>query len=213
MAKLTGKKRLFAHEYLVDLNGTQAAIRAGYAPTRARQTASELLDPKKNPEVVALIAQLQEQRLSLVDLSAESVLRDLNEYLKADLKQVYDERNCIKPIHEWPTFFSRLGVLSVESKELFETIDKKKELVGYITKVKWETRAKILELVGKHVNVNAFRDADKDDVAAPLIELYTQLTGRSFKPVEEAPGLAKIIPPGIAQKKTAAPMSIRPKED
>ena len=40
MTKLKGKRAMFAKEYLVDLNATQAAIRAGYAPRSARQQAS-----------------------------------------------------------------------------------------------------------------------------------------------------------------------------
>ncbi|WP_198585325.1 terminase small subunit, partial [Escherichia coli] len=40
MAKLTDKQELFAREYLKDLNGTQAAIRAGYSEKTANEQAS-----------------------------------------------------------------------------------------------------------------------------------------------------------------------------
>ena len=41
--KLSQKQQLFIEEYLIDLNGTQAAIRAGYNPNTARQIAAENL--------------------------------------------------------------------------------------------------------------------------------------------------------------------------
>ena len=43
MAKLTEKQKRFVEEYLIDLNATQAAIRAGYKVDNARQTATENL--------------------------------------------------------------------------------------------------------------------------------------------------------------------------
>ena len=43
MAKLSAKRQRFAEEFLVDLNGKQAAIRAGYSPRSAEVTASRLL--------------------------------------------------------------------------------------------------------------------------------------------------------------------------
>ena len=43
MPKLTNKQKRFCEEYLIDLNATQAAIRAGYKPKNARSSASENL--------------------------------------------------------------------------------------------------------------------------------------------------------------------------
>lgn len=40
---LTPKQQLFVEEYLIDLNATQAAIRAGYSPNNADKIGSELL--------------------------------------------------------------------------------------------------------------------------------------------------------------------------
>lgn len=50
---LTPKQERFVAEYLIDLNGKQAAIRCGYAPSRAERTASELLAQRKVSEAVA----------------------------------------------------------------------------------------------------------------------------------------------------------------
>ena len=53
MAKLTAKQQRFCDEYLIDLNATQAAIRAGYSKKTAAQTAARLLTNVKIQEYIA----------------------------------------------------------------------------------------------------------------------------------------------------------------
>jgi phage terminase small subunit len=65
----------FAREYVIDLNGEKAAIRAGYAPKSAKVTASRLLT-KAN--VKAIIAELTKQHAEKLDLKGEKVLRELS---------------------------------------------------------------------------------------------------------------------------------------
>jgi phage terminase small subunit len=206
LASLTVKKRLFAHEYLVDLNGTQAAIRAGYAKSRAAVTACELL--KESP-IIDLIADLKARRVERTAVDADVVLQDLMEYRQADLRQLYDDSGVLKSIHDWPEFFTRLGVVSIKTQELFENEDGKRILVGYVKEVKWENKTRVLELIGKHIAVNAWRDTKKLEVDDPLLELYRELMGRSLHP-----GPA----PGLAAKTTGlgaedAPAAFRPKDD
>lgn len=75
---MTKKKELreerFAHEYVIDLNGEQAAIRAGLAPKSARVEASKLLT---KPNVQTLIAELTKAKAVDLGLTAEKVLREL----------------------------------------------------------------------------------------------------------------------------------------
>ena len=71
---LTPKQERFVTEYLVDLNATQAALRAGYSPRTAPQQGSRLL---KNVHVQAAIAAKQTQQLAAVNVRVEDVLRDL----------------------------------------------------------------------------------------------------------------------------------------
>lgn len=72
-ALVTPKQERFVAEYLIDLNGTQAAIRAGYSPVRADVTASELL---KRPDVAAAVDVGNRKALEAADDSAADVLRD-----------------------------------------------------------------------------------------------------------------------------------------
>ena len=68
---LSTKQRRFVEEYLVDLNGTQAAIRAGYSPRTARQIASENLS---KPDIADAIAEAQAARSQRTQITADRVL-------------------------------------------------------------------------------------------------------------------------------------------
>lgn len=68
---LTPKQALFVKEYLVDLNGTQAAIRAGYSEKTARQIADENLS---KPDIQAAVQQAMDRRSKKVEITAEYVL-------------------------------------------------------------------------------------------------------------------------------------------
>lgn len=73
---LNQRQRLFVQEYLVDLNATQAARRAGYTGTdhALEVTGSRLL---RHPEVAPLIAKANEKRAAKLELSGTQVLEDL----------------------------------------------------------------------------------------------------------------------------------------
>lgn len=73
--KLTAKQKAFCEEYLIDLNATQAAIRAGYSEDTAHQIGYENLIKH---DVAAEIERLQKIRSDITSISAESVLRRIN---------------------------------------------------------------------------------------------------------------------------------------
>lgn len=74
--KLTEKQALFVAEYLVDLNATKAAIRAGYSEKTAYSIGQENL---KKPEVAGAIAKEAQKRVVSAQISAERVLSGLYE--------------------------------------------------------------------------------------------------------------------------------------
>jgi len=73
---LTLKQLRFCQEYVIDLNGTQAAIRAGYSEKSAKTTASRSL---ANDNVQKEIQRLGKRIVKKLELSAESVLSDIKE--------------------------------------------------------------------------------------------------------------------------------------
>ena len=73
---LTPRQRRFVDEYLVDLNGTQAAIRAGYSTKTARQIGQKLLT---KVDIQQAISAAQVERQKRTELTAAEVIRDLRE--------------------------------------------------------------------------------------------------------------------------------------
>lgn len=71
---LTAQQEQFCREYLIDLNGAQAAIRAGYSPNGANGTGSRLL---AIPSIGARVAELMREREERTDITADRVLREL----------------------------------------------------------------------------------------------------------------------------------------
>ena len=71
MGKLTKKNEVFCDEYLIDLNATQAAIRAGYSVESAGSIGSELL---KKPEIRARIDRAMAERSKRTGINADRVL-------------------------------------------------------------------------------------------------------------------------------------------
>jgi len=72
--KLYGKQARFIEEYLIDLNATQAAIRAGYKPRAARSQASRMLT---HVNIQAAIAAAQAARARRVHLTQDAILHDV----------------------------------------------------------------------------------------------------------------------------------------
>lgn len=72
--KLTAKQRMFVAEYLIDLNQTQAAVRAGYSVSTAAEQASRLLTNVKIQEVIQEAQRAREKRTGI---TADYVLNSL----------------------------------------------------------------------------------------------------------------------------------------
>lgn len=148
---LTPKQALFVKEYLVDLNATQAAIRAGYSQKTAYSQGQRLL---KNVEVQAAITDAQSKRAERVEVDADWVLRRLAAEADADIADLYDEDGSLKLIAEWPLIWRQGLVGGIDVEEIRED----GRTIGQVKKLKLSDRIKRIELIGKHVGVQAFRD-------------------------------------------------------
>lgn len=74
MEKLTAKQERFCTEYIIDLNATQAAIRAGYSSKTAYSVGQRLL---KNVEMQKKIQELQQERAERTEITQDRVLKEL----------------------------------------------------------------------------------------------------------------------------------------
>jgi phage terminase small subunit len=81
MAKLTAKQQRFVDEYLIDLNATQAAIRAGYTPKYANTNASKLL---QNTTIRDMIAKRMAEKEAELIASQDEVLRYLTAVMRGE---------------------------------------------------------------------------------------------------------------------------------
>lgn len=93
------KQQRFCEEYLIDLNGKQAAIRAGYSERSAEVTASRLIS---NAKVSARIAELKAARVERTEITADYVLTGLKEVAERCLQRVavmefdYTEKSMVQ---------------------------------------------------------------------------------------------------------------------
>lgn len=95
---LNEKQQRFVEEYLVDLNGTQAAIRAGYSKKTAGQQAFELL---KKPEIQHAISQAQAERSERTRVKQDDVIREIARLAFSDLRKTMAEDGSLLDPHEW----------------------------------------------------------------------------------------------------------------
>ena len=149
MRKLTNKQRRFVDEYLIDMNASAAARRAGYSEKTCTKIGPQLLGKTR---VAEEIAKAIERRSAKTGVDASWVLRRLADEAEADVADLYYEYGQLKPVHEWPKIW-RQGLVAGVDIEYVGDGD-----VVTIKKLRLSDRAKRLEMLGKHVDVQAFKE-------------------------------------------------------
>lgn len=151
MSKITPKQDAFVREYLVDLNASAAALRAGY---KHGVLGRRLLTV---PKVMAVIEQAMAERAQRVEITADYVLSRLVEIDQMDCLDIINDNGGVRPISEWPKIW-RQFISGFDVADLFEGQGDERKLVGLLKKIKWPDKLKNLELLGKHINVQAFKE-------------------------------------------------------
>ncbi|SFU43623.1 terminase small subunit [Xenorhabdus koppenhoeferi] len=154
---LTDKQEMFCREYLVDLNATQAAIRAGYSERTANRTASENLS---KPDIQSRIAELKADRNEEVGINAAYVLKRLVEIDQMDVLDILADGGELKPVKDWP----KVWRTTLSGLEVVETGSQ--DAAALLKKIKWPDKVKNLELLGKHISVQAFKEQIDQKVVA-----------------------------------------------
>ena len=140
MPKLTEKQKRFCEEYLIDLNATQAAIRAGYSSKTASRIAVELLN---KTHVSDYLSKLMQQRSQRTEITADRVLAELAAIAFSDRTELarVGERGEVT--------FAPTDRLGTQIKKTIAGIENGK----YGTKVTSYDKVKALELLGKHLGL------------------------------------------------------------
>lgn len=155
MKPLTPKQQRFVEEYLLDLNASAAARRAGYSERTAFRMGQENM---QKHAISAAIAAAQQARSERTKVDADWLLKRLHQEAEADLADLYREDGSLKPVHEWPEVWRKGLVAGVEVLEEFSGSGREREQIGWVKKVKLADRVKVKELIGRHVAIGAFRD-------------------------------------------------------
>lgn len=151
---LTAMQEAYAQEYTKSPeNQTQAAINAGFSPNTAAVKASVMM---RDERIQKRIAELMEERNKRLRVSADYVLLRLVEIDQMDVIDILNDDGTLKPIREWP----KIWRTTLSGFDLSSTIMNMDEtsIETILKKIKWPDKVKNLELIGKHVDVNAFKE-------------------------------------------------------
>ena len=188
---LTAKQQRFVDEYLIDLNATQAAIRAGYSPKTADQQASRLLT---NVKVRQYLAQRQGERAERTEITQDMVLKELAKIGFSDIRKVVrwgetqlrmiggeeDEEDVLVPYH---------GLALIDSSQIDD------ETAGAIAevsqgkeglKVKLHDKKGALVDIGRHLGM--FVPAGHADLDAELKRLEIEKKRAEIKRLQDGGG-------------------------
>lgn len=158
---LTPKQKLFVDEYLIDLNATQAAIRAGYSPNNADKIGSELLGKTR---VSDAISKAMAERSRRTGINQDRILMELAKIALVNPANVVDFDEATILDSALPEDLA--AVASVKVKR-FPT----KEGEGIEREIKFYDKTKALDLAGRHLGM--FKD--KLEVSGTLETERTKL--------------------------------------
>lgn len=150
--KLNAQMERFCQEYIKNPdNQTAAAAAAGYK--NAAVSASRNMD---SPKVQERIAELMKQRNKRTKISADYVLNRLIEIDQMDVLDILNDDGGLKPISDWPKVW-RTTLSGLDISTTITNFDET-TLENMLKKIKWPDKVKNLELIGKHVDVMAFKE-------------------------------------------------------
>ena len=154
--KVTHRQQAFAREFLVDHNGTQAAIRAGYSKKGAHVAASTNL---RNPKVQAELAKLAAPVKERAELRAVELLNRVRAVAFGDITELFKP----SPGNTDGSIFKDMRELTAQQQLLVRHYVKRKD--GGIH-VRFENRLRAIELLMKHLGL--LKDQARLEVASQL---------------------------------------------
>lgn len=140
---MTKKQKQFVEEYLIDLNATQAAIRAGYSPGSAADIGSENL---RKPDIRACIDKAMAERSKRTGINQDRILMELAKIALVSPEKVVNFEDAT--VRENAVTEDIAAVASVKVKQ-FPT----KDGDGIEREIRFHDKIKALELLGKHLGM------------------------------------------------------------
>lgn len=140
---MTKKQKRFIEEYLIDLNATQAAIRAGYSPDTAKAIGCENLT---KPDIRAHIDRATAERSKRTGVNADRVVQELAKIAFVNATEVIDPKTATVREDALPE--DTAAIQSVKVKTFGED--------GLEREIKMADKLKALEMLGRHLGM--FKD-------------------------------------------------------
>lgn len=156
--KLNKRQQLFVDEYLIDLNATQAAIRAGYSVESARDIGCENLT---KPNIQQAIAEKMAERSKRTGVNQDRIVLELAKIAFVNIADIINTSDCT--ILENASLDDLACIESVKVKE-FPTKDGG---MGIEREVKLASKLKALEKLGQHLGM--WNDKIDVNVAVPIV--------------------------------------------
>lgn len=149
--ELTEKQKRFCEEYVIDMNGTQAAIRAGYSKKSARQTADQNMS---KPDIKEYISKLRAEIAEANKLKVEDILEELRSLAFWNIQDFVGSGNEVLDVStlDRPRARPVIGV-----KRTVRTFGEVQEVTTELKLA--DKRAALIDL-GKHLGM--FKDDDND---------------------------------------------------
>lgn len=140
---MTKKQKRFVEEYLIDLNATQAAIRAGYSPDTAGSIGNENL---KKPEICACVEKAMAERSKRTGVCADRVVQELAKIAFLNLRDVIDPKTAA--VREDASDEDTAALQSIKVKKSYSETGESIE-----REAKAADKLKALELLGRHLGM------------------------------------------------------------
>lgn len=140
---MTKKQKRFVEEYLIDLNATQAAIRAGYSPDTAGSIGNENL---KKPEICACVEKAMAERSKRTGVCADRVVQELAKIAFLNLRDLIDPKTAA--VREDASDEDTAALQSIKVKKSYSETGESIE-----REAKAADKLKALELLGRHLGM------------------------------------------------------------
>jgi phage terminase small subunit len=163
MPKLTAKQQRFVDEYLIDLNATQAAIRAGYSAANADKIGPELLGKTRVAEAVQERMKARQQR---TEITQDRVLQEYARLAFLDPRKFFHPNGSPKDITELDDD-TAAALVGMDVLEQYEGHGEDREFVGYVKKYKLTDKKGALDSVARHLGM--FNDSLKVSASVAVV--------------------------------------------
>ena len=157
MAKLTEKQQRFVDEYLIDLNATQAAVRAGYSVKTAKEQGSQNLTKLNGQQA---ISEKMAERSKRTGVNQDRIVLELAKIAFVNAADVIDSEDAT--IKKGATTDDTAAIQSVKVKVI-----PTKEGEGVEREIRLNDKLKALELLGKHLGM--WNDKMDVNVNIPIV--------------------------------------------